>query len=332
MNLVIIFVWLAFMFGVAFFFLLSAGGGLLKTRLKSKMLFWKGKGKHIQFFDKSGKSRFYYEIPDKEGCITIDGEKYKLSETNHSLADRTNGKGTIHVIDGEPLYIIVQGSPSNVLVKQRDYDLDISRMTKIIKDIHTLVIAKDEVGALKYANGLINASFKLSSSYKYLVPARKIAKELLLITPNYNDNGISRTRTGLQMLKLFEIGFSKLQRVLVSKNRTLINFTEFFSVINLSNMFNDGFAEAGRIRSIEQERIKKSQSKIAKVGIGIAVVVVGLLVFLLIKQGESIDELSIQMTAISKNMIEIKDSTSGIVNADLNVTGNPVLVNNGTQG
>jgi len=38
------------------------------------------------------------------------------------------------------------------------------------------------------------------------------------------------------------------------------------------------------------------------------------------------------MTAISKNMIEIKDSTSGIVNADLNVTGNPVLVNNGTQG
>lgn len=293
------------------------------------MPFWKGKGKHILFFDKSGKTRIYYEIPDSDGKVKIGGVTYSLNSTDHSLSDYTGGKGTIHFLDGEPLYIIVQGCPSNVLVRQRNYDFDIGKLNKVIDDIDKLNEVKDDVRANSYLVSLAKQSFKLAGGYSYLMPARRIVKEILKIAQAYTSGSLEGKEDDYQILLKFKTQFLKLERLLEKRDRTLINFDDFFTVNDLSKAFNNEFSNALALRNIEQERMKNGINKYAKLGIGIAIAVVGLVVFLLFKQSGHIEEMQASIVSINSNMSEIKtDLDSYNLVKDLNVSGNPVPSNN----
>lgn len=327
MNILVILIWLTFMFGVGVFVLASVGGSFLLTRLKSRMPFWKGKGKHILFFDKSGKSRFYYLIPNDDGKVTVRGVIYNIISTDHSLSDNTNGKGTVHFLDGEPLYILVQGCPNNVLARQRDYDLDVGKISSIITSIDKLVNDEKVEPANEYINKLAKATFKLTGSYKYLKPARKVISELILLTKNYEAGELNKYSV-FKVLNTYKVILQKLQRILESRNRTMINFTDYFTANDLNQSFNDQFSNALALKSVEAERMKNGMNKFTKLGVGVGIAVVGVLAFLLIQQGGTIDEMQLTMNTINSNIIELKadiDVTPVVLDAGVN--GSPVPVN-----
>ena len=327
MNMLVILIWLVFMFGVGFFMLWSVGGGFLLTRIKSRMPFWKGKGKHVLFFDKSGKTRFYYLIPNSDGKIMINDVEYNFISTHHSISDNTAGKGTIHFLDGEPLYIIVQGCPNNILVSQRGYDLDIGKIDGVLVDIDKLVKVNNDELSIKLLANLSKITFRLTGSYRYLRPARKVASDLIILTQELQA-GKLKDFTNVRVLNTYKVLFQKLQRVLESRNRTMINFTDYFTANDLCQSFNDQFAKAINIKSIEQERARTGISKFAKIGLGIGVAVVGVMAFLLIQQGGTIDELQLTITSMNTTVNTINDNTGNVpVLVDINASGSPIPVN-----
>jgi len=327
MDILLLLFSLTLIFGMGFFFTMSAGGTFLITRLKSRMPFWKGKGKHILFFDRSGKTRFYYLIPNSDGKITINKQEYILSNTSHSFQDYTGGKGTIHFIDGEPLYIVVQGCLKNVLAVNRDYDLDIGMLNKIDININKVMLKNDLATSKEYINKLAKECLKLTGVYVYLRPARNIVADITKLG-KINLTTVDSTAKANELLETYKVFLAQLRRLLETRNNKMINFDDYFSTKDLNKMFNDQYINALNIKSIEQERFAKGIPNLAKAGGAIVLIAIGILAFLLINQGTRLDEMNttiVSMNSTIKSLNEKLDTSPIMI--DVNGSGNPIPIN-----
>lgn len=254
-------------------YLLYIGGNFLKQKAKAKSLPFKNKGAWIEYIKKDGRSYLYYIIIGKDNKIELRGEHYQLDECTNILRDCTaqifdstgKPKSTKNYYDGDPKYFIVEGCPTNVLVKSRDYDQDITKLDEVRKTIKNIIAVGNLEDAKKYKEKLITAFYNLyNSDLKYTPSVHKLVRDLLetearlMSLKDENDNAI--VYTDIDVLTEFDIKIINIIREMALKNKTNINFTEYFNSGKLSEIYAKhtsmayllGILKAGAIDSLKK--------------------------------------------------------------------------------
>src|SRR6056297_60186 len=266
--------------------LFTLGGRLVMAKLKSKLPGYKGKGIFWLHLYKSGTFFLDFVKMDKENKIkTKNGETIIINAENlHSLVDMTtgdpkdyvsaNGFVSIHKLDKTPLVMTVEGGPTNVVAKYRDYEEDVAKIKVIIKYL-SKEMKKENLNELKKANKkLISFFYNLQNSFKYLPKANNICKQHLTI---YNPNKIYNVYDYQHMLKLYKEGLEALTMLLRKKTHSFVNFNELFNSGNLSALFNKMSREFMQLGRLSTAKKNESLDKRIKIAGMIAMIVLGLI-------------------------------------------------------
>jgi hypothetical protein len=156
----------------AFIFVIyMVGGGYLKAKLKEMMPWNKNKGTFNLHLDKTGTFFLDYKVLKGKNKITRKNKPdILLTDNHHSFVDlvRDSDNVSIHKMDRVPLYLTVEGSPTNVLAKYRDYDQDIYKIKSVYQYLQQIISQNDIKKYKKANNKMINLFLNLSSSFKYL--------------------------------------------------------------------------------------------------------------------------------------------------------------------
>lgn len=232
------------------FYLLYIGGSFLRQKAKAKSMPFKNKGAWIEFIKKDGRSYLFYIIIGKDNKIELRGDKYQLDECTNILKDCTNQvfdkqgnpRPTKNYYDGDPKYFIVEGCPTNVLVKSRDYDQDISKLQEVRNTIQKIILSGIEADATKYKEKLISVFYSLyNSDLKYTPSIHKLVRDFLeteLQLSQLKDEEEQPIKyTDIDILKEFDNKIINIIREMALKNKTNINFTEYFNSGKLSEIY-----------------------------------------------------------------------------------------------
>jgi hypothetical protein len=300
------------------FWIIILGGKYLAAVIKEKLPWIKGKGKWILIGDKSKNFILDYRIPDKYGRIVLsNGDKYTLGQTKHTLEDITrikdfkNLKSTVHHLDKKPLYIVIQGCPTDVLLEGRDYEEDIEKIKEIISNIDSTILTNDENIILDYQKKLKSTLMKLLTSFKYLKSAKLEVKYLLSIESDYRDELDNIVHlTPKKILEEYRSGFIRLSTILTNKTGTLVNFEDYYRTHNISKLFNDSnnlFFRFGVLFGAKKSKIGKLLT-IGMVVVIIVMIIVGIMSY----------TTSNKVNAVQSQLATITNTLNDIKNSDLN--------------
>ena len=307
-------------------YLFAVGGRFLRYKIKSKLPWLKGKGKHVSYTDRSGRKIYDYILCDKNGfVITPGGGKVKLGNTEHILYDATMGKaGTPLTMDGEPLYEIVEGSPTNIAIKRRDFDEDIEIVKVIINKIDVSLTSDTNDAKAKLCEKINKLLLTLSADFKYLRSAKNVVTERIDLPSFYISEGNNKIDRSLNdYLTEYRKGFVTLSKIFLKKNGTMVNYNDLFPLTNLTHLFNDMMAEMYRHGRAEKS---VNDGKIGKgLTIGGVVLAIGIviLIIIVVGQGNRIEEMSTSLAQISTKLDKVNITPQGIVN--------PPIANASTQ-
>lgn len=299
------------------------GGKFLKAKVKEFLPFYKGRYSWVITFKRGGEIVIDY-VSTANGKTKTTDEETQLENTSHSFIDRaTKDKATIHMYDKKPAYVIAEGCPLNVLVKRRDFEPTIIEIGKYKKKINQIILKQDKRYSIGLANILITKFKKLDEAFEYLPAARQ---QLSKIFKNYNPNEEYALSEINEYLKHVYNGLSELQAILKNKDKSMINFTDYFSSGNLARIFNKRFQEAqvnGRLQIAQKQ---EGGQKLLKMGGVVFVIVILIFGFLLIKQGNQIESLNTtlasQSSEISNKLDDLNTISYPIGGAQLN--NNPI--------
>lgn len=328
----------------ALFYLLYIGGSFLRQKAKAKSMPFKNKGAWIEFIKKDGRSYLFYIIIGKDNKIELRGDKYQLDECTNILKDCTNQvfdkdgnpKPTKNYYDGDPKYFIVEGCPTNVLVKSRDYDQDISKLEEVRNTIKKIIASGIEADAKKYKEKLITTFINLyNSDLKYTPSIHRLVADFiqteLQLSQLKDDNDLPLQYTDFTVLQKFDDKIINIIREMALKNKTNINFSEYFNSGKLSEIYakHTSFAYLlGILKAGALDQLKKLMWII------IACLVVGLLVlgYISINTQKKLDVVTADIQKIkldTNSMIETLGQmqviqnipSSNIPNSPANITG-----------
>ena len=284
------------------FFVFAKGGSYLIEKLKSQLPFFKGKYDWVAHFTKKGLVilKFCRILPGKM-VKNKSGEITYLESTNHSIIDGTGVKDftTIHSLDKKPLYITVEGNPTNVLLRKYDFTSDIVRIKEIIKIISKVKESKDEKKIDKLLGKLYIVISKLSDAFKYLPKAKTIVDNLLSLNHQYDNMSLDDK---MVMLSNYKSTFILLYRTLQKRNNTLVNFTDYFHAGNLARIFNKIFLESqqnGRLQISKKQTTENNMFKITGV---VFLIAMGILLFVTLSQNHKIEDLQNSISSINEKI------------------------------
>lgn len=302
-------------------FLLMLGGKYLKAKLKEKIPFFHGDYNWVFTFKNGGPIVVDY-VKTKGGKAKTTEEETQLETTQHSMID----KATQHSYDKKPAYVIVEGSPLNVLVKKRDYQPTIVEIQKYKAKIKHIISKKDK----RYSIGLINIFIskfkKLNEAFEYLPQGRVILDKIF---SDYNPNKVYTLVELNTYLERIHNGLTALQNLLKDKDKTMINFTDYFSSGNLARIFNKRFQEAQSNGRLQMAQEYDEGNKLVKIGGTIVVIIILILGFLVFKQGNQIDSLNETVIKQTNTISEkIDDMNTHQIFKSPNLNQNPVLTTN----
>lgn len=336
LNLYTFFVYFGILILPVFIFVYISGGSYLKMRIKSKLPWFAGKGKCLMHFDKTGTARWDYVILRKGNIIGKGDDAIRVEGTHHSLLDATklNKHTTIHQIDKEPLIITVEGSPTNVLVQQRNYDEDISKLSFILKRINDVISTEDTQAKAKLQKDLLGMFNKLLEAFKFLDPARKICYYTIKKTKEIENSTDNINYTTL--LEMYKMAIQNILSLMKKRTMTMVNFTDYFTEINLSRIFNSYFKDANQLGRREALIGMQKENKLQKIG-GIILILgllfVGYMVYdmngRMKEQTDVMSTLASSIDNLSKALIdpetnELKIPISGTPTPTNPVQGNPI--------
>jgi hypothetical protein len=329
------------------FWILSVGKEYLQAKLKSKFFPYKFKGAWVTYTKKDGRYYLFYLLISRDKEIKLFGDKQKLGECENTLIDIVNemlfdkeGKTvpTKTFYQGEPIYHLVEGSPTNILIKSRDYEQDISKLKEILKIITETVNSKDVEQATKLKNKLNQIFLQLyTTEFKYLPSARKLVINLLNLESfaksqvDDEGNSLYPNIDDLQIISKYREIILELIKVLTVKDKTLVNYDELFANGNLSKIYN----QSGHLQYIAGVLKNLKLRNLDKIMWG--VIIIAVLGFLVVgnmvrNQDKKLDVISNQINELSnqleKDMNVLQSNVS--VNFNPEHTQNfPIVGNNG---
>ena len=232
------------------FYLNYIGGQFLRQKAKANLLPFKNKGAWIEFIKKDGRTYLYYIIIGQNNKIELKGITYMLDEFMNILKDQTeiiydkdgNLRPTKNYYDGSPKYFIVEGCPTNVLVKARDYDQDITKLKEISITLKKIIESKNLEDAKKYKEKLVTAFYNLyNSDLKYTPSVNVLIRDLIETERQYqtavNEDGSALEYTDLTILEAFDKKLLNIIREMNLRNKTTTNFSEYFNNGKLSEIY-----------------------------------------------------------------------------------------------
>lgn len=325
-------------------FIFSIGKKYLLVKLKANLWFFKYKGAWVTYTKRDGRYYLFYILVGKNKKVRLFGDKQYIGNSDNTLVDIVNemiigadGKliPTANFYQGEPVYHLVEGSPTNIIIQSRDYEQDIAKLKEIIKTIDN-VDPTDEESNLKIKNKLYQLFFTLySKEFKYLPSAKEIVKNILLTEKRLNDEKEKdATITSLDIIREYKIQIIELIKLLTIKDKTLVNYDELFCDGRLNDVFNQSNQLsyiAGILKSLNFKNLDKVMYILIVIAI-IGFVAVGYMVDGLTKKVDvmqsSISNLSNQ---INEDMNFLKTNVSSFPKIEElpNFPQNPIGVNNG---
>lgn len=330
-------------------YLLYIGGSFLKQKAKAKSMPFKNKGAWIEFIKKDGRSYLFYIIIGKDNKIELKGDKYQLDECTNILRDCTrqvfdkngNPQPTKNYYDGDPKYFIVEGCPTNVLVKSRDYDQDIAKLQEVRGIIQRIIESGLEADAKKYKEKLIDTFYKLyNSDMRYTPSIHRLVRDFIETEEQLSllkdDNELPLAYTNIEVLKQFDIKIINMIREMTLKNKTNINFSEYFNSGKLSEIYakHTSFAYLlGILKAGAIDQLKKLMWFII-IALVVACLVLG---YIGIDTQKKIENLGNQISVLSSDMNSMHETvldmaviknipSSNIPNSPGNIT-QPVVTN-----
>lgn len=323
---------LVLVFETAFLFVMyMIGGSFLKSKLKEIMPWNKNKGAFNLHLDKTGTFIMDYKVLKGKNKIRRKNKHdILLNDNHHSFIDSTRYNKdfvSIHKMDRVPLYLTVEGSPTNVLAKYRDYDKDLYKIKSIYKYIQD-VIAKEDIAKFKKANTkIINLFLNLRNAFKYLPEAKMICEETAYA---FDANKEYKIEDYKKLFNFYANSFVSLSRLLKEKNHTFVNFKEFFNEGNISALFNKITREYEQLGRLSMQKKQAGMDKAVKIGGGIFLAAMGILAFLVVDQGNKIEDVSIKINQINKKLndgitVGSDDTNQG---AGESPSGSPVVSQN----
>lgn len=304
-------------------FLLMVGGKYLKAKIKEFLPFYQGKYSWVITFMRGGPIVVDY-INTEHGTTKTTEEETQLENTTHSFIDKaTKDMASIHSYDKKPAYVIAEGCPLNVLVKRQDYEPTIIEINKYKKKIKQIIGKNDK----RYSIGLLNILFtkfkKLDEAFTYFPKARILLSKIF---SNYNPERDYTLAEINDYLNYVHNGLSDLQVVLKDKDKAMINFTDYFSSGNLARIFNKRFQEAQTNGRLQMAQKYEDKNKLLKAGSVVLIIVVLIFGFLLIKQGNQIDELSTTVIAQAQTIsTKLDDMNSNrYISPDIDLDNTPI--------
>lgn len=294
-----------------------ATGKYGSERFKAFLPWNKGRGIWIRYHNRSGKEYDRYIKAPLSGNFYEFSEKQKvyLEMCYNQLFDDT---GTLlpskESAYGIPLYHIFENSPTNVLPIYRNFEQDINYFKDTIKLINTVIRSNDDVAIADLRQKIFDRIFALKEEFKYLPDAKKICVSLINVPiTQIAENGKVTVLNQSEILKQYKLHLESLTRVLSLKDKSLVNFSDFFNQSNLSGLISNlvslvyttGFLDA--MTSVKKEKFWN--------WILIIIMVLGFIIVgaITIQQNKKIDAIG--------NMV-------GQINADMNII-RPLIVDSG---
>lgn len=299
------------------FFVFAKGGSYLIEKLKSQLPFFKGNWDWVAHFTKKGLVilKFCKILPGKKVKNKL-GEITYLESTEHSFVDGTgvNDFTTIHSLNKKPLYITVEGNPTNVLLKRNDFTSDIIRIKEIIKIISKVKESKDDKKIDRLLGKLYIIISKLSDTFKYLPKAKTMIDNLLSLNHQYDDLSLNDKSI---MLSNYKTTFILLYRVLQKRNNTLVNFTDYFHAGNLARIFNKIFLESQQNGRLQISKKQSTENSIFKITTVVFLIAMGILVFMTISQNNKIEELQDSINVVNTKISSLNSLTPNLQNGSI---------------
>lgn len=322
---------LCFILFIAIIFLLMIGGKYLKAKIKEFLPFYQGRYSWVITFMRGGAIVVDYTNTEHGTTKTTD-EDTQLENTNHSFIDKaTRDMASIHSYDKKPAYVIAEGCPLNVLVKRRDFEPTIIEINKYKNKIKQIINKQDKRYSIGLINILLTKFKKLDEAFTYFPKARILLSKIF---GNYDPNKDYTLVEINDYLKSVHSGLSDLQMLLKDKDKAMINFTDYFSSGNLARIFNKRFQEAQTNGRLQMAQKYEDKNKLLKAGSVVLIIVVLIFGFLLIKQGNQIDELSETVISQSQTISTKLDdmNTNRYVTPNVNLENDPIRKTGGISG
>lgn len=302
-SLIAILVLVAFLEAGFIFMMFQMGGKLLKAKVKAMLPWYKNKGRFWLHLYKTGTFVLDYVILDKESKIKRKNEHDIMvtGENGHSFVDKTAIEDfvTIHKLDRQPLVLTVEGAPTDILARYRDYEMDISKIGTIEKWL-TKVYNENNVDKMREAKKrMINLFYNLRKSFKYLPVARKYCDYAIAL---YNEDHNYSDKELQALLKKYENIIVSIKRELKARNMRFVNFTEFFNKGNISALFNKKAREYIQIGRESVGNKKSPFDKAIKIGGAIFLGGLALMGYLLIDQGNQLEDMNNKITSLTNKL------------------------------
>lgn len=284
------------------FMIINMGGKLLKAKLKSMLPWNKNKGRFWLHLYQTGTFVLDYIKLDKENKIKRKNNDILITgDSHHSFVDKTalENHVSIHKMDKLPLVLTVEGTPTDILAKYRNFELDLNKLGTIEKYL-TKVIESDNLNKLKEANTKMLKLFNdLKNSFVYLPPAKEMCRRALML---FDENEVYSNKGYVRLLNKYKLAVQHLQRMLNERNNKFVNFSEFFSKGNMSKLLN----EVGRrMFSLGRQSVgdkPNAMDKAVKIGGTIFLLAAGIIVYFLVDQGNQIEDMTNKLNQINKKL------------------------------
>lgn len=290
--------------------LFGVGGKLLKAKVKALLPWYKNKGRFWLHLYKTGTFVLDYVKLDKENKIKRKKEHdILITGTNkHSFIDKTAFEDyvTIHKLDRQPLVLSVEGGPTDILAKYRDYEQDLSKLTSIENYIQNAIDSDDLNKLRKAKTKIINLFYNFKKVFKYLPVARQYANDAISM---HDDNKVYNDQEIISLLTRYKTMISHIKRELNDRNNRFVNFEEFFHAGNMASLMNKIARESIQIGRASMGSKNQAFDQIVKIATPILLIALAVVGYLLVDQGNKIEDIGNKIDELSNNLT-VGDSTN----------------------
>jgi hypothetical protein len=283
-----------------------ASGNYGKERFKAFLPWNRGRGIWIRYHNRSGKEYDRYIKAPLSGRFHefSEKEKFFLEKCYNQLFDDTgNLVSTKESAYGIPLYHVFENAPTNVLPIYRNFEQDINYFQDLIKTIDTTIKLKDSEVALNLRQKIFEKIFALKDEFKYLPDARKLCLSLISIpTQTKSEDGKVEDLDQIEILKNYKGHLEALLRILKTKDKSLVTFSDFFNQGNLSGLISNLVSlvyTTGYLDAMTNIKKEKYWNWILVIIMVIGFIIVGAIV---IQQGKKLDTMQTSLDQISYDM------------------------------
>ncbi len=310
-----------------------ATGNYGQQRFKMFLPWNRGRGIWIRYHNRSGKEYDRYIKAPLSGRFHefSDKEKFFLETCYHQLFDETGTLvSTKESSYGVPLYHVFENAPTSVLPIYRNFEQDINYFKEVLSKVNTAIKEKNEELATALRIKIFEKMFALKEEWKYLPDARKLALSIISIEYEHKtEDGKIEPLDQIEILKAYKPFIEATIRVLSIKDKSLVNFSDFFNQGNLSGLianltsllYTAGYLDA--MTNVKKEKFWNWVLVIIMVIGFIAVAGISM------QQGKKIDNMEKMLVQINSDMNTIRPiivSSSGIIEpTKIDVIGGDVV-------